>query len=67
MYGNKHHIILIHNHAKRLVKNWFEAGVNVVGVPNDAVKVGDSLEVVFDAVTPEITLPRFRLAGQASE
>jgi uncharacterized OB-fold protein len=35
---------------------------NVVGVPNDAVKVGDALEVVFDPVTPEITIPRFRLA-----
>ena len=39
---------------------------NVVGVPNDAVKVGDALEVIFDAVTPDITLPRFRLAGGAS-
>ncbi|HEY0297035.1 MAG TPA: Zn-ribbon domain-containing OB-fold protein [Bordetella sp.] len=37
---------------------------NVVGVPNDAVKVGDALEVVFDPVTPEVTIPRFRLRGQ---
>ena len=36
---------------------------NVVGVPNDAVKVGDALEVVFEAVTPEVTIPRFRLAA----
>ncbi len=35
---------------------------NVVGVPHDAVKIGDALEAVFDAVTPEITIPRFRLA-----
>lgn len=35
---------------------------NVVGVPNDAVKVGDQLLVTFDAVTEEITIPRFRLA-----
>lgn len=35
---------------------------NVVGVPNNAVKVGDALEVVFEPVTAEITLPRFRLA-----
>lgn len=35
---------------------------NVVGTPNDAVKVGDALEVVFDQVTPEVTIPRFRLA-----
>ncbi len=34
---------------------------NVVGVPNDAVKVGDKLEVVFDPVTDAITIPRFRL------
>lgn len=33
---------------------------NVVGVDNDAVKVGDKLEVVFDPVTPEVTIPRFR-------
>ena len=37
---------------------------NVVGVPNDAVKVGDRLEVVFDPVTPDITIPKFRLADQ---
>lgn len=33
---------------------------NVVGVPNDAVEVGDRVSVTFDAVTPEITIPRFR-------
>jgi uncharacterized OB-fold protein len=37
---------------------------NVIGVPNDAVKVGDPLEVVFDAVTDEVTIPRFRLSGR---
>ena len=36
---------------------------NVVGVPNDAVKVGDPVEVVFDPVTPAVTIPRFRRAG----
>ena len=36
---------------------------NVVGVPNDQVKVGDAVEVVFDPVTPEVSLPKFRLAG----
>lgn len=35
---------------------------NVVGVPNDQVKVGDAVEVVFDPVTPEVSLPKFRLA-----
>jgi uncharacterized OB-fold protein len=34
---------------------------NVVGVDNDAVKVGDKLEAVFDPVTPEVTIPRFKL------
>lgn len=34
---------------------------NIVGVDNDAVKVGDKVEAVFDAVTPEVTIPRFRL------
>ena len=34
---------------------------NVVGVDNDAVKIGDKLEAVFDPVTPEVTTPRFKL------
>jgi uncharacterized OB-fold protein len=34
---------------------------NIVGVDNDAVKVGDKVEATVDAVTPEVTLPRFRL------
>ena len=34
---------------------------NVVGVDNDAVKVGEKVEAVFDPVTPEVTIPRFRL------
>ena len=36
---------------------------NVVGVAPGAVRVGDAVQVVFDAVTPEITIPRFRLAA----
>jgi uncharacterized protein len=35
---------------------------NIVGVSHDAVKIGDAVQAVFDAVTPEITIPRFRLA-----
>ena len=34
---------------------------NVVGAPNEALAVGKPVEVVFDDVTPEVTLPRFRL------
>jgi len=34
---------------------------NVVDVANDAVKVGAKLEVTFDPVTPEITIPKFKL------
>ena len=37
---------------------------NIVGTDNDAVKVGDEVEAVFDAVTPEVTIPRFRLRSQ---
>jgi uncharacterized OB-fold protein len=33
---------------------------NVVGCPPDAVQVGMPVEVVFEDVTPEITLPKFR-------
>jgi len=34
---------------------------NIVGVDNDAVKIADEVEAVFDAVTPEVTIPRFKL------
>ncbi|MBX3628275.1 MAG: OB-fold domain-containing protein [Rhizobacter sp.] len=34
---------------------------NVVGVPNNVPKVGDAVQAVFEPVTPEITLPRFKL------
>ena len=33
---------------------------NVVGLPNESLRVGLPVEVVFDDVTPEATLPRFR-------
>lgn len=34
---------------------------NVVGAPNDQVRIGCPVEVVFDPVTPDVTIPRFRL------
>lgn len=34
---------------------------NIVGVDNDAVKIGDKVQAVFDPVTPEVTIPRFKL------
>jgi uncharacterized OB-fold protein len=34
---------------------------NVVGIANDRLIVGLPVEVVFDDVTPAITLPRFRI------
>ncbi len=36
---------------------------NVVGIAPSDVKVGDAVEVVFDPVTPEISVPRFQRAG----
>lgn len=36
---------------------------NVVGIPPAEVKVGDKVQVVFDPVTPDISIPRFRRAG----
>jgi uncharacterized OB-fold protein len=36
---------------------------NLVGVANDDIRVGLPVEVVFDDVTPEVTLPRFRPTG----
>lgn len=39
----------------------------VVDVPLDALAIGLPVEVVFEAVTPEVTLPRFRRrAGERS-
>lgn len=35
---------------------------NVVGVPPSDVKVGDVVEAVFEPVTEDVTLPRFRVA-----
>ena len=35
---------------------------NVVGCAPDAVRIGMRVEVVFEDVTPEITLPKFRPA-----
>lgn len=34
---------------------------NIVDTPNDEVKIGDRVEVIFDSVTEEVTIPRFRL------
>jgi uncharacterized protein len=39
---------------------------NVVGVPASTVKVGDAVEVVFKALTPEVSLPQFRPVGSAA-
>jgi uncharacterized OB-fold protein len=33
---------------------------NLVGVANEDIRVGMPVEVVFDDVTPAVTLPRFR-------
>ena len=39
---------------------------NIVGSPNGQVRIGDPVEVVFDPVTPEVTIPKFRLHGAAA-
>jgi uncharacterized OB-fold protein len=36
---------------------------NLVGVESGQIRIGMEVEVVFDDVTPDITLPRFRRAG----
>jgi uncharacterized OB-fold protein len=33
---------------------------NVIGAPNEALRVGLPVQVVFDDVTPQATLPRFK-------
>jgi uncharacterized protein len=39
---------------------------NVVGVPPASVKVGDSVEVVFEKLTEVVRLPRFRLTSPSA-
>lgn len=34
---------------------------NIVGVPNDVPKVGDRVTIVYDPVTADVTIPRFKL------
>ena len=45
-----------------------DAGVrmwsNVVGCDPEQVKIGDRVELTYDDVTPEVTLPRFRLVAE---
>lgn len=40
---------------------------NIVDTPNDAVRIGAAVTAVFDEVTREITIPRFRLVPQDGE
>jgi uncharacterized OB-fold protein len=39
---------------------------NVVDTPDDQFQVGDPVEVVFDAVTDEVTIPRFRISQRSN-
>ncbi|MBI2088008.1 MAG: OB-fold domain-containing protein [Deltaproteobacteria bacterium] len=41
------------------VKMWS----NVIGCPPDEVKIGDAVVLVYEDVTEEISLPKFRPAG----
>ncbi len=36
---------------------------NIVGVPNDRLRIGMPVEAWFDPVTPEVTLVKFKPAG----
>lgn len=38
---------------------------NVVGCPPESVRIGQEVEVVFEDVTEEFTLPKFRLREEA--
>jgi len=37
---------------------------NVTGTKNELINVGDRVQVTFDAVTDDVTLPRFCIVGQ---
>ena len=39
---------------------------NLVGVESGEIRIGMEVEVVFDDVTPDITLPRFRRSAPAA-
>jgi uncharacterized protein len=39
---------------------------NVVGCANDDLRIGMSVEVVFDDITDEVTLPKFKPMSQGS-
>jgi uncharacterized OB-fold protein len=34
---------------------------NIVGTPNGDIRIGDRVEAVFDGVTPDVTLLKFRI------
>lgn len=36
---------------------------NIVGVPNESIEIGMPVEVTFEDVTPDITIPRFKPAS----
>lgn len=40
---------------------------NVVGCPNSALQIGMPLEVTFEDVSDEVTLPKFQLAREESK
>jgi len=40
---------------------------NLVDVPPDQIAIGMPVEVVFDDVTPEVSLPRFRRATEGRD
>jgi uncharacterized OB-fold protein len=40
---------------------------NVLDAPPDAVRIGRTVEVAFEDVSPEISLPQWRLSGEESE
>jgi len=38
---------------------------NVMTASPDSVRIGDAVEITFDDVTPEVSLPKFRLVREA--
>ena len=39
---------------------------NLVGASDDEVRIGMAVDAVFEAVTPDVTLVKFRLSGRTS-
>ena len=53
-----------YNVAVVILEEGVKLFTNIVGVPNDEIRINMEVEPYFDDVTPEVTLLKFQPAGQ---